>query len=234
VNHGPILFLVGLAVMASSWATFVVAPQKQLGNLSPEEIGGSMFPRARAGAASQGREIYRENGCYYCHTHQVRGNQVDIGRWAARRSVAQDYLYDTPVMLGDERLGPDLSNFGARVQDINQVLVRLYKPSLLQPKTTMPGYPFLFEKRKSTGRSVAGEALQLPAGAVEPGYEVVPRPEAYALANYLLSMRIEGSLFEAPLPQQKKAADQPGAAQTNSTNTTNEAKAAPAASGGQP
>src|ERR1051325_6594821 len=39
----------------------------------------------------------------------------DMARhWGARRTVAADYLYDTPVQVGNSRLGPDLSNYGDR------------------------------------------------------------------------------------------------------------------------
>jgi hypothetical protein len=47
-----------------------------------------------------------------------------------------------------------------------------------------------------------------------PGYEVIPRPQARALAAYLLSLRQDGYLFEVPPPPLPKTI----APATNSTN----------------
>jgi cytochrome c oxidase cbb3-type subunit 2 len=67
----------------------------------------------------------------------------------------------------------------------------------------MPPYRFLFETRK-TGFFPSPNALVLPAkDAPPPGREIVPLPEARALAAYLLSLRQDGYLFEAPPPLSK-------------------------------
>jgi cytochrome c oxidase cbb3-type subunit 2 len=62
----------------------------------------------------------------------------------------------------------------------------------------MPPYRFLFEQRKIT-RAPSPEALQLTGEFAPPaGYEIVPKPEAVALAAYLVSMRVDVPLYEAP------------------------------------
>jgi cytochrome c oxidase cbb3-type subunit 2 len=119
--------------------------------------------------------------------------------WGARRSLAEDYLFDQPVMLGAQRIGPDLSNYGRRA-DLNGVLLRLYDPPLITPGSIMPSYRYLFDTRKIQ-QFPSRDALVLPSEIAPPaGYEVVPRPQALALAAYLLSLRQEGYLFEAPPP----------------------------------
>ena len=61
----------------------------------------------------------------------------------------------------------------------------------------MPPFRFLYQKRK-IGSKPASDALVLPKQfAVEPGYEVVPRPEARALVQYLLSLKANAPLPEA-------------------------------------
>ena len=63
----------------------------------------------------------------------------------------------------------------------------------------MPPYRFLFERRRIEG---AGSplALQLPARLAPPiGYEIVPKLEAKALVAYLLSLRANADLFDAPM-----------------------------------
>lgn len=129
----------------------------------------------------------------------------DIERnWGRRMNVSPDYLRDYPVQLGQLRLGPDLANYGARQSAAltNQALQKLILQHLYEPESTMPGsmmppYRFLFEERKieadSTAPGVDGFAL-----ATKPGVTIVPTEDAIALLSYLLSLRAETSLFEAP------------------------------------
>jgi cytochrome c oxidase cbb3-type subunit II len=118
--------------------------------------------------------------------------------WGVRQSVAADYLYDTPVQPGSLRVGPDLSNIGVRVPDVNWQLLHLYAPKALATNSMMPSFRFLFEVRK-IGAAPSPDALNLPAAfAPADGYEVVPKPEAKQLAAYLLSLRQDVPLYEAP------------------------------------
>ena len=55
----------------------------------------------------------------------------DLARgWGRRRTVAEDFLFDSPVMPGSQRVGPDLANVGARLPDANWHLRHLYAPRL--------------------------------------------------------------------------------------------------------
>jgi len=124
----------------------------------------------------------------------------DIARqWGRRHTVAQDYVFDSPVQPGTRRAGPDLANVGARFPDRNWHLRHLYAPLAEVANSTMPPYRFLFEKRP-VGSGPVPDALALPAGfAAEPGFEIVPTDAARALAAYLVSLRADSPLFEAPV-----------------------------------
>lgn len=122
-----------------------------------------------------------------------------IPSWGKRRSVAADFLYDQPVMPGSQRIGPDLANVGLWNPGANWHLLHLYAPRIVEKKSVMPPYRFLFEKRK-IGPQPSPEALNLPGEfAPEAGYEIVPKDEAKALVAYLLSLRADTPLFEVPL-----------------------------------
>ncbi len=125
---------------------------------------------------------------------------ADISNYhAVRRSVAADYLYDAPVQLGSLRAGPDLANIGARQPVAAVHLQHLYAPSSVTAKSAMPSYKFLFEVRKQINGVASPDALNLPAEfATAAGYEVVPKPEAKQLVAYLLSLRADAPLYEAP------------------------------------
>jgi cytochrome c oxidase cbb3-type subunit 2 len=328
MNYGPLVFLAAFFALASSWCGFVLTPQLQIGHLQQTNmVGGAgiAYPIARPGLAGQGLEVYRANGCAYCHSQQVgqTGSVLDIALmdagtnqaatvaallklaesatnrpsaltmqaplqtggsndtsaaildglpkaffrsttrqaanaaaktlnftsakaqlwvvpvgpdltrgWGRRRTVAEDYLYDAPVMPGSQRVGPDLANVGTRLTDANWHLLHLYAPRIEAKASTMPPYRFLFEKRK-IGRRPSPDALSLP-GNLAPGrgYEIVPSPAAKALAAYLISLHADAPLFDAPIsvpapagtPASTNAPALPGAASTNSPPTNAPAK----------
>lgn len=124
---------------------------------------------------------------------------VDIARgWGTRQSVAADYLYDQPVQLGSLRAGPDLATIGVRAPDLNWQLQHLYAPRSLVKNSTMPAFRYLFTVQK-IGAQPAPDALVLPKEfAPVNGLEVVPTAEAKQLAAYLLSLKNNVPLYEAP------------------------------------
>lgn len=228
MNQGPLIFLGLLASLALSWLMLVLTPQFQLGDQEMVRIEetGQDYPVARSGEARQGAAVYRANGCQYCHTQFVRGAGAgeDMARgWGARRTVTRDYLRDTPVMLGNIRYGPDLTNIGAREDDTEKLLLKLYDPRAVVAGSPMPRYPYLFEERSlSEGQSPAANALRFPEGYMLPEHvdEVVPTPEAEALVAYLRSLRAEPLFFEVfPPPAPKPSADTNAPPTTVATNT---------------
>ena len=102
-------------------------------------------------------------------------------------------------MLGSQRIGPDLANVGFWRPSAELLLLHLYNPKILEKKSVMPPYRFLFEKRKM-GRTPSPDALKLTGEfAPEPGYEIVPTDKAKQLVAYLLSLRTETVVFETPM-----------------------------------
>jgi cytochrome c oxidase cbb3-type subunit 2 len=123
----------------------------------------------------------------------------DIARgWGLRGSVAEDFLYDNPVQPGSLRAGPDLADEASRLPDFNWQLVHLYAPRSLIEDSMMPPYRYLFEVRK-IGRKPSPDALILPPELALAGREIVPKPEAKELAEYLLSLRVDVPLPDAPV-----------------------------------
>jgi hypothetical protein len=131
---------------------------------------------------------------------QVVALGADIRRgWGMRKSVAADYLYDEPVQLGNLRAGPDLSLVGVRDPDANWQLQHLYAPRSIVKNSTMPAFRSLFLVREKAGEPGSPEALVLPQEfAPAADMEVVPTAEARELAAYLLSLKANAPLYEAP------------------------------------
>jgi cbb3-type cytochrome oxidase cytochrome c subunit len=159
--------------------------------ISPLKLTG--LTKEEADAASD--QITAAGGGVETHIVPVG---VEIPRWGLRQSVAADYLYDDPVQLGSLRAGPDLSNIAMRDPDLNWQLVHLYAPQAVVKNSAMPPFRFLFEVRK-IGDAPSPDALKFPQGFAPPaGSEVVPTPEAKQLAAYLLSLKVDAPLYEAP------------------------------------
>jgi cytochrome c oxidase cbb3-type subunit 2 len=218
MNPGPLLFLATFFMMSVSWLGFVLVPQLQIGRQPQVEMDGGLYPPMRPGMARQGEQVYRANGCFYCHTEQVRpkGFGSDVARgWGGRpgqvQCVDQDYLYDRPVMLGSQRIGPDLANIGRRQTNELVLLLHLYNPQLTMPKSVMPPYRYLFETRTlRPGEPTSPDALPLTDLAANE--EVVPTDDARALVAYLSSLHSDVILFETPPPP---------APATNAVSSTN-------------
>ncbi|MFT5591120.1 MAG: cytochrome c oxidase cbb3-type subunit 2 [Bradyrhizobium sp.] len=153
-----------------------------------------------------GRQTYIANGCVYCHSQQPRDikQAPDATRGWGRASVAADYAYDTPHLLGTMRTGPDLLNIGARQPSMDWHLGHLYQPRAYTPGSIMPSYPYLFEVRQGVAKP--GEtALNLPPNLTKEGQVVIAKPETVALVNYLQSLdRTYPALPPLPVPAAKE------------------------------
>lgn len=192
MNRAVYLYVGILFTVVFSFSGLVSIPEMQLGDLQPVvDDSGVSHPLEPAGLVAEGRRIYIGDGCIYCHSQQVRpeGFGADIERgWGSRRTVARDYIYDKPPLLGTMRTGPDLINIGVRQPSDNWHYLHLYDPDLTSPGSVMPKFPFLFTTRR-VEVEVSADALQFPPG-VGPGdgWVVVPTPRAKALVAYLKSL----------------------------------------------
>jgi cytochrome c oxidase cbb3-type subunit 2 len=117
---GLVSLFIGLfGTFAFSWVGLTMIPNWQIGHLDPQmdEEQTDIYPAPKSGMAERGRKVFTANGCFYCHSQQVRADYAaaDIDRkWGERRSAPRDYVFDRPVLIGKMRTGPDLSNLGKR------------------------------------------------------------------------------------------------------------------------
>jgi cytochrome c oxidase cbb3-type subunit II len=203
MNRAPTLFLGVFFALAFSFVGLVLTNQLTYGSFSThvDEDEGKAFPQALPGLAAQGKLVYQDLGCIACHTQQVRrpGFGSDTGEgsrgWGERQSVARDYLREDRVLLGVQRVGPDLRNLAARknadgTEFTAEWLYRyLYNPELVVKNSNQPRYAFLFKTQQIIGepspKAVRFSADEAPAA----GYEMVPTARAEALVAYLLSLK---------------------------------------------
>lgn len=209
MKEAPRVFSGILLVFAISFGVLAMTPAIQLGSLQPyvNEDTGDIYPIDAGGVVAEGRAVYVAQGCVACHTEQVRdaADGADIARgWGVRRTVARDYIYEEPLLLGYMRFGPDLANIGVRKDkdDPDRYTaawhyMHLYDPQSTSPGTIMPSYKFLFEKRRIAGQ-LDTDALKLTGNkAPPPGYQIVPSTEARHLVGYLTNLDHSHPLAEA-------------------------------------
>jgi len=92
-----------------------------------------------------GRDIYVREGCYNCHSQQVRSLDDETLRYGPY-AIAGESVYDHPFQWGSKRTGPDLSRVGGRYSD-DWHRIHLINARDVVPESNMPGYPWLAEDR---------------------------------------------------------------------------------------
>jgi len=193
VNNESALLAGGMTMLALATSALVVIPYLQLKDIKPTE-GIKPYTAAQL----RGREVYIANGCIYCHSQQPRdsGFAPDSKRGWGRVSVAGDYYYDNPHLLGTMRTGPDLMNIGVRQPSADWHLGHLYQPRAYVSGSIMPSYPYLFDVKDAA--EPGDKPVTLPPGYAPPNKVVVARAEALDLVAYLQSLNRTGAVLPAP------------------------------------
>ncbi len=201
MNRATVLYIGVLLTVVASFGGLVFMASLQLRGLQPvTDAQGNAMPQVPAGGVLGGRELYVGLGCLYCHSQQVRppGFGADIQRgWGSRRTVARDYIFDAPVLLGTMRTGPDLANIAVRQPSDNWHYLHLYDPRITSPGSIMPPFAFLFAKRPVEVQRPE-DALTFPPALQDPATAVVPTLQARMLVSYLKSLNSSYKVPEVP------------------------------------
>lgn len=143
----------------------------------------------------RGREIYKREGCWYCHTQFTRPQDRDLGPLV----MAGDYVYDEYHLLGSERTGPDLSNIGGKYTN-RWHRAHHTDPRSVFPGSIMPSFSYLTRRKVHlTGEELA----QLKALGTDLEQEHRQPDEMDALIVYLqgLGAKRMPSLTDNPHPE---------------------------------
>lgn len=91
-----------------------------------------------------GFNIYIREGCYNCHSQQIRPLRDEVERYG-HYSLAAESMYDHPFQWGSKRTGPDLARVGGKYSDEWQ-RAHLNNPRDVVPESIMPAYAFMQNK----------------------------------------------------------------------------------------
>jgi cytochrome c oxidase cbb3-type subunit I/II len=92
-----------------------------------------------------GRDIYVREGCYLCHSQQVRPMAHEVLRYG-KASEAGEFIYDHPFQWGSKRTGPDLARVGGKYPNMWHYR-HMINPRDVTPQSIMPVYKFLAENK---------------------------------------------------------------------------------------
>ncbi|MGB0956146.1 MAG: cytochrome-c oxidase, cbb3-type subunit II [Panacagrimonas sp.] len=142
-----------------------------------------------------GREVYLREGCYNCHSQQVRYLAEEVLRYGPPAQMGE-FVYDHPFQWGSKRTGPDLSRVGGRYSD-EWHRIHLISPRAVVPESNMPGYPWLehqqFKKGEVSAMMRALSRVGVPfsesdiSGAEE---QMQGKSRLDALISYLQSLKV--------------------------------------------
>jgi cytochrome c oxidase cbb3-type subunit II len=138
LERNSILLLIGIICVIAVGGAVEIAPLFWV-NGTVEKVSGM---RPYTPLELEGRNIYVREGCYLCHSQQIRTLRDEVERYG-HYSLAAESMYDHPFQWGSERTGPDLARVGGKYSD-QWHQEHLADPRAVVPESIMPPYPKLF------------------------------------------------------------------------------------------
>jgi len=140
IERNSILLLILTVIVISIGGIVEIAPLFRM-ETTLEKVEGM---RPLTPLELVGSKIYKREGCYGCHSQQVRVLRDEVERYG-HYSLAAESMYDFPFQWGSKRTGPDLARIGGKYSDEWHVR-HLINPRDVVPESIMPGYKFLIER----------------------------------------------------------------------------------------
>ncbi|MCL2626080.1 MAG: cytochrome-c oxidase, cbb3-type subunit I [Cystobacterineae bacterium] len=94
----------------------------------------------------QGRDVYVREGCYLCHSQQVRPFLAETMRYG-EHSQLEEFVYDHPFQWGSKRTGPDLHREGVKQRPSSWHYNHMIDPRATSEGSNMPAYPWLLSNK---------------------------------------------------------------------------------------
>lgn len=137
IERSSVLLLIFTVIVISIGGIVEIAPLFRM-ETTLEKVEGM---RPLTPLELVGSKIYKREGCYGCHSQQVRVLRDEVERYG-HYSLAAESMYDFPFQWGSKRTGPDLARVGGKYSDEWHVR-HLINPRDVVPESIMPGYKFL-------------------------------------------------------------------------------------------
>ncbi|HVO04928.1 MAG TPA: cytochrome-c oxidase, cbb3-type subunit II [Candidatus Cybelea sp.] len=132
-----IVLLIGIILTVAIGGLVEIVPLFTIGE-TIEKVDGV---RPYSPLELAGRNIYIREGCYLCHSQQIRPFRDEVERYG-HYSLAAESMYDHPFQWGSKRTGPDLARVGGKYSNDWHV-AHLMDPRSVVPESIMPSYAFM-------------------------------------------------------------------------------------------
>jgi hypothetical protein len=127
-----------------------------------------------------GKTIFIREGCWWCHT--VMPEVTQDWQYFGRPPASNDFVYESPTVIGSDRKAPDLLHVGARYEDMEDVLyMHFWRPQNIMEASIMPHFNYLWGDKDADGNPVDLSSPDSP--------EPAPDSEVVALTAYILSLK---------------------------------------------
>ncbi|WP_373047727.1 cytochrome-c oxidase, cbb3-type subunit I [Vulgatibacter sp.] len=124
-----------------------------------------------------GRDVYVAEGCYNCHSQQVRPFRSEKLRYGDP-SRAEESMYDFPFQWGSKRTGPDLARLGGKYPNLWHY-THMMDPRATSPGSNMPSYKWLSDIKVEVRETSEKLALMQKLGVPYSNEEIDKAPAAY-------------------------------------------------------
>ncbi|MFT0892376.1 cytochrome-c oxidase, cbb3-type subunit II [Pseudochelatococcus sp. G4_1912] len=186
-EKNSIILLIGIVIVIAIGGLVEAVPLFYLKS-TIEEVEGI---RPQTPLELAGFNIYVREGCYNCHSQQIRTLRDEVERYGPY-SLAAESMYDHPFQWGSKRTGPDLARVGGKYSD-EWHRDHLRDPKSVVPGSVMPRYGFL-EETDLDFRYIADDMRVLRATGVPYTEEMITRAQADLTTQATLDDPDEDSL----------------------------------------
>ena len=140
IERNSIILLIGIVIVVLIGGIIEIVPLFRI-ETTIEKVQGM---RPYTPLELMGQNIYVREGCYVCHSQQIRPLRDEVERYG-HYSLAAESMYDHPFLWGSERQGPDLSRIGGKYSN-EWHTAHLENPQSVVPESIMPPYAFMKER----------------------------------------------------------------------------------------
>lgn len=154
---------------------------------SVEELTSPKYGfKSRQELIQAGEDIYRVEGCWYCHTDQTRTLIQDTvlngsDSFPAPPSTPNEYIYQGVTFPGTKRNGPDISRVGIKKPSRDWHKGHFWSPKTASAGSIMPSFRHFFDFD--------------PRGTASPAAVGIPNYKFEAIYQYLMT---KGTRITAP------------------------------------
>ncbi len=143
-----------------------------------------------------GRDIYIREGCYNCHSQQIRTLVGDVLRYGDYSKMGES-IYDHPFQWGSKRTGPDLAREGGKYPSVWH-FHHMRDPRQISPGSTMPNFPWLFTDKTDVAALPNKIAVQRRLGVPFPPMTADQLQSSIGKQEQLLSDELKVAGAEVP------------------------------------